>query len=326
MRLALAALIAATLPLAALPLAAQAPPPQVLTDTPVVQSLAAQVMGDLGQPGLLLDRGADPHNFQLRPSQATALRDAGLLVQVGPELTPWLTRALDGIGRKGPVLALLTAEGTTLRRFGDAAQAHDHSDHDHDHDHAHAHDDHGHDDHGHDHSPDAIDPHAWLDPANAQVWLKAIAAELARLDPENATTYTANAAVAAAEIAALDGALAAELAALGGRPFVVFHDAYGYLADHYGLTVAGAIALGDAAAPGAARLGAIRDTLRQGGAVCIFPEAQHDPALVATVTGGTATRVGGRLDPAGTTLEPGPGLYADLMRGLVTTIADCLKG
>jgi zinc transport system substrate-binding protein len=70
----------------------------------------------------------------------------------------------------------------------------------------------------------------------------------------------------------------------------------------------------------------LRDALRAGGAVCVFPEAQHDARLVAAVTEGTDVRIGAALDPSGTTLEPGPGLYAALMTGMAEAIAACLRG
>lgn len=46
--------------------------PQVLTDMPVTASLVQQVMGDLGEVGILLEQGGDAHDFQLRPSGAGA--------------------------------------------------------------------------------------------------------------------------------------------------------------------------------------------------------------------------------------------------------------
>ena len=107
---------------------------------------------------------------------------------------------------------------------------------------------------------------------------------------------------------------------------VTFHDAYGYFGDHYGLTFAGSIALGDASSPGAARLSELRATMEAGEVLCIFPEAQHDPALVTQMAEGTGARVGGLLDPVGSTLEPGPGAYEALMKGMATTFADCLAG
>ena len=310
--------------------------PKVVTDIPPVHALVAQVMGDLGSPELLLARGADEHDFQLRPSQAGAVAGADLVVWIGPELTPWLDGAMVNRPEGAASLALLDAEGTMRRSYGEKAatdgQAEEHGD-EHEHDaegeaHAEGHgDDHakadGHD-HGHDHGGE--DPHAWLDPGNAQVWLGLIAVELGRLDPDNAAAYAENATEAAAQIAALDAELAARLEPAKGKPIVTFHDAFGYFADHYGLTLAGSIALGDAASPGAARLTALRDELRAGGVVCLFPEVQHDVRLVDQLAEGTAVRIGGALDPVGSSLEAGPGAYAALMQGLAGTIADCAGG
>ena len=307
------ATLAATLP-------ALAEAPRVVTDIHPVHSLVAQVMGDLGRPELLLERGASEHDFQLRPSQAAGLVEADLIVWIGPELTPWLGRALDGLGEDAAKLGLLTVPGTTTQEFSEDG-AHTGHDHDHGHDHeetAKAADD-------HDHSHDGLDPHAWLDPANAQVWLTAIAAELGRIDPANAATYTANAKAATEDIAALDSELATTLAPLKGKPIVVYHDAYGYLAAHYGLDIFGSIALGDATAPGAARLAELRDGVAAGTPVCLFPEAQYDTALVEQIAEGTGARIGGALDPNGSMQDPGPGAYAALLRSLAQTMVDCVQ-
>lgn len=268
--------------------------PVVVTDIPPVQALVAQVMGDLGQPELLLAKGADEHDFQLRPSQARAVAGAGLVVWIGPELTPWLDNALSTRPEGAASLALLAAEGT-LRR-----------------DYAHPDADHG-----------PTDPHVWLDPENAEVWLGLIAAELARLDPEHAATYTANAAAAAEGLEALDAEVAAVLAQVKGRPLISQHDAYGYLAARYGLDFVGSVALGDAASPGASRLLELRQVIEAQADICLFPEAQHDPAMILELAEGTGARIGGALDPVGSTLDVGPGLYAALMRDLAATIADC---
>ncbi|MGP3699043.1 zinc ABC transporter substrate-binding protein [Rhodobacter sp. NSM] len=319
---------------------AMADVPRVVTDLPPVHSLVAQVMGDLGDPVLLLDRGADAHSFQLRPSQARALSNADLVVWIGPEMTRWLDRALEG--RDGEDIRLSTVSGTHRQDFGPGA-AHDH-DHgsasadDHladdgnpaaqeaDHDHAaEVEPDHaeggGHDDEDHDHA--GLDPHMWLDPANAELWLARVAAELGRLDPEHAATYSANAESAAAAIADLDRETADRLKAAQSHPFYVFHEAYGYFASHYGLSVAGSVSAGDAAAPGAAHLAELRQQM-SGGQPCLFPEAQHDPRLVEQIAQETGAKAGPALDPSGSTLEPGPQLYAQLIRGLADGILSCV--
>lgn len=290
--------------------------PTVVADIPPVHALVAQVMGDLGAPELLLAKGADEHDFQLKPSQAGAVADADLVVWIGPELTPWLDGAMDSRPEGAASLALLDAEGTMRRAYGEAKA----DDHGHEEEHA----DEAKHDHGHDHGSE--DPHAWLDPGNAQVWLRLIAADLGKLDPENAATYAANATAAGERIAALDAELQALLAPVKDMPVVTFHDAYGYFSDHYGLTFAGSIALGDASSPGAARLSELRGQLQAGGVVCLFPEVQHDPALVEQLAEGTSVRIGGALDPVGSALDAGPGAYAALLGGIARTIADCAGG
>ena len=169
-----------------------------------------------------------------------------------------------------------------------------------------------------------MDPHAWLDPENARHWLGLIATELGAADPANAETYAANAKAAQAELAALDARLAAQLAPVAGRPFVVFHDAYGYFAGHYGLTVAGSVALGDATDPGAGHLRDLRAELTEKGVVCAFPEAQHDPKQLDILLEGTAVKRGDTLDPSGSQLPYGPGLYAQLMTDLADDLVACL--
>jgi zinc transport system substrate-binding protein len=338
---------------------ALADPPAIVTDTPVAHSLVSMVTGDLAEPVLLLDAGADPHHFQLRPSQARAVAQADLVVWMGPALTPWMARAVEALA-DGAALELLETEGVRLQPFlesrltGGAAPSdadehghvpdhddhhdHAHDDHghghaqdDHEHDHDHARDDHDHhghrhgDAHAHDHGD--VDPHAWMDPHNAATWLGTIAAALAELDPENAATYRVNAAAGVERVAALEAEIARILAPAGAAGLVMYHDAYGYLASAFGLNVLGSIALGDAADPGAARLTAIRAHLREVGAVCVFPEVNHPDAYVTLVGEADAgLRVGRPLDPEGVMLEPGPDLYPALMREMATAIADCVAG
>ncbi|MFE3838302.1 zinc ABC transporter substrate-binding protein [Rhodobacteraceae bacterium PA1-206B] len=322
---------------------AQAEVPQVVTDIPPVHSLVASVMGDLGTPVLLLEKGASEHHFQLRPSQAGQIARADLVVLVSPRLTPWLDGALKNRPADAAVLELLEAKGTHLQDYG-AQAADDHDEHDDDHDdhghhdhdggshHDHAEDTHDHDDHAHDHDQgdhdghdhSGTDPHAWLDPGNGRLWLVAIAAELSRLDPENAAHYAANAAAMAEMIESADAEARALLAPVRDKPFATAHDAWGYFATHYGLTSAGSVALGDASAPGARHLSALRARVEAGEILCLFPEAQHDPAHLTQLAEGSGARIGASLDPVGSTLEPGPALYADLLTGAAQSFADCL--
>ena len=282
--------------------------PDVVTDTPVVHSLVSAVLGDLGDPMLLLDKGADAHDFQLRPSQVRALNGADLVVWIGPEMTPWLERAI--AGADGPhSLVLLDVPGSTLRTGAEGA---DHADEgeapDADHDHG------------------GLDPHAWLDPDNAALWIGRISDALVDLDPGNAVAYRANASLAQTRIETLDRALAERLAPADGAGLMVAHDAYGYFAAHYGLKIVASLAEGDATSPGAAHLAELRAALESGSVACIFPEAAHDPAPVAALAEGTSVRIGRPLDPEGRSMAPGPDLYPELLTTMADAIADCVAG
>ena len=298
--------------------------PQVVADLAPTGALVQEVMGDLGEVRVLLPQGASAHHYQMRPSDARALQSADLVVWVGPELTPWLDRAQGSLSG-GAELRLLTVEGTQTRSYGaaetEAHDDHDHGDHDHDHDH-----DHGDHDHGdHDHAHDGTDPHAWLNPQNAVTWLDAIAQTLSEQDPENAQTYQANARAAAERLTALDATLTDRLAPVADARFVVFHDAYGYFTEHFGLQPAIPVALGDASTPSAARIAEIRAQIAQSGATCAFPEYAHDPALIATVTEGSTLTLGGELSPEGGALAPGAGQYDALLTQMADTLLDCLN-
>ncbi|MCV2869425.1 zinc ABC transporter substrate-binding protein [Defluviimonas sp. WL0002] len=289
--------------LAAQPAAAEVP--RVVTDMPVVHSLVAAVMGDLGAPEVLLDRGADAHDFQLRPSQRAALGEANVVFWIGPEMTPWLDRALNAV-TPDQTVALLDVSATSLRHFdGDPEPD-------------------GHDDEGEHHHEGGIDPHAWLNPDNAAVWLDAIAETLIRQDGEHSGVYLANAAMAKAGLRDLTATIEAEMASTPKAPIIVAHDALGYFADRFGLTIAASVAKGDAAAPGAGHLSETRMLLESGAVACIFPEAGTDPKSIETLDQDTPARIGRALDPEGRALEPGPGLYTELLTAMSAAIRDCL--
>ncbi|PIE15624.1 MAG: zinc ABC transporter substrate-binding protein [Rhodobacterales bacterium] len=288
---------------------AMAEAPAVTTDIGAVHSLVAQVMQGVGRPEILLDQGGDAHSFQLRPSQARQLANADLLFWVGPELTPWLQRAVDGIGVKGAEIQLMHAPGAILRDF-DGTKALTHEDHDNHAEAAHHH--------------EGLDPHLWLDPQNAIVWLDHIAHELAKADPEHASQYQANATAAKGRIAALMAQTRQRLAPVQNRAIVVSHDAYGYFADRFGLQIAGSIRDGDAASPGAAHLQELQAKIDRAEVVCAFGEVNHEPGLLDTLFEGHDIPVG-NLDPSGVSLRYGPELYGDLIANLVQSLLICAK-
>lgn len=333
--------------------------PNVAADIAPIHSLVARVMEGVGAPDLIVQSGASPHEYSLRPSEAAALQSANLVFWVGPDLTPWLGNAIETIAPDADVTALMEAEGTIELPFREGAlfEAHSHGDEDHDeqgdedhgdhegHDHdehgeedhddheGHAHDEHGDDDHEeHDHDAHgeedhddhgAHDPHVWLSPDNAATWLNVIAAQLSAADPDNAGAYFANAANARSEIVMLTEEVNATLDPVRGGNFIVFHDAYQYFETTFDFPASGAISIGDATDPSPARIAEIQDRIAAEGVDCVLAEPQYNMGLIETVLDGTAANTG-VMDPLGSEIELGSGLYPQLIRNLAGTLADCL--
>ena len=185
----------------------------------------------------------------------------------------------------------------------------------------------GHDHEGHDHDEHehgGTDMHVWLDPSNARAMAATIAKSLGEADPANKAAYEANLAALDSEIDALDAEIAAQLKPVLEKPFIVFHDAYQYFENRYGVRVAGSVTVSPESMPGAERLSTIHAKIEELGAACVFAEPQFEPKLIGVVTEGTQAK-SGVLDPEGGSLEAGPALYGQLMRNLATSMSGCLS-
>jgi zinc transport system substrate-binding protein len=263
------------------------------------------------------------HRATYTPQQIADLGKADLVFIIGQGLEAKLSQMSGSEAVNGKrFVELSKAPGIITHpvREGGAWEAHDH-DHGHGHDHDH---DHG---HGHDEQEGVLsfDPHVWLDPENAKAMAAAVAAELAKADPANAAAYTANAEAFARSLDALSGQIAAELAPVKAVPYVVFHDAYQYFEERFGLSAAGSIADVSAKAPSAKRLREVRGKIAEVKAACVFREPQYDGKVVQTVIEGTNAR-DGVLDPLGAAITPGAGAYQQLLSQLSKDLKACLAG
>ena len=108
-----------------------------------------------------------------------------------------------------------------------------------------------------------------------------------------------------------------------GVPFIVFHDAYRYFEDRFGLSAAGSVVVTPERMPGARRISELREKVEELGVVCVFDEPQFDKRLVQTVVEGSDVRVG-TVDPLGASIEDGPELYFTLLHNMATAFAECL--
>ena len=282
---------------------------KVLTSIKPLQLIAAAVQDGVGTPEVLLPPGASPHNYALRPSDVRRVRDVQLLYWIGPDMETFLPRVLQG--RSLPSVAVQTLPGMHLRHFGEDNASHD--DHDHD-------DDQGADEHDHDHMPGSLDSHLWLSTVNARVIAAKMAADFGAADPANAARYTRNAEAFAKRLDALDSRLKTQLGAVSGKPFFVFHEAFDYFEEAYGLKHAGVFAIAAEIQPGAQHVAAMRERLKEAGKTCVFSEPPLRPRLAETLSAGLPVKLA-EMDALGASAQS----YEQLLEDLANELAGCLE-
>ncbi len=281
-----------------------------------VHSLVSMVTAGESKPALIVEPGASPHSYAMKPSEARSLDEADVVFWVGPSLEPWMTKALSTLAANARVVELGNADKLTRLGMRDGGIWAGHAHHEQSHGELDHHED--------DQTLSELDPHLWLDPDNAIAWVQVIAGELSLADPERAAIYRANAERAADRLTDMASAMERDLWAVRATPYIVFHDAYQYLEHRFDLNGVGAVSFGDASRPGAARLIEMRQRIQSSGAVCAFAEPQFDPKLLETVIEGSAVKKA-VLDPIGADLEPGVEFYPSLMKRLAASLIDCLS-
>ncbi|WP_434649487.1 zinc ABC transporter substrate-binding protein [Pseudomonas sp. D1-2] len=281
---------------------------KVLTSIKPLQLIAAAVQDGVAVPQVLLPPGASPHHYALRPSDVRKVQSVDLLYWIGPDMEGFLPRVLNG--RTLPSIAVQDLPGLKLRHFAEDSASHE----DHDHDQG--------DDH--DHRPGTVDAHLWLSPHNARVIAARMAADLSAADPANAARYQGNLKGFNQRLDALDTRLKARLAGVAGKPYFVFHEAFDYFEDTYGLKHAGVFAVAAEVQPGAQHVAAMRTRLQAVGKTCVFSEPPLRPRLAETLVAGLPVKLA-ELDALGGYTPATAQGYEQLLEKLGNDLAGCLE-
>ena len=279
---------------------------KVLTSIKPLQLIAAAVQDGVAIPEVLLPPGASPHNYALRPSDVRKVQSVDLLYWIGPDMEGFLPRVLGG--RSLPSVAVQDLPGLKLRHFG--ADNHSHAEEA--------------DEHDHDHRPGSLDAHLWLSPVNARVIADKMAADLSAADPANAQRYQSNAKAFDERLDALDQRLKTRLANVEGKPYFVFHEAFDYFEDAYGLKHAGVFAVAAEVQPGAQHVAAMRKRLQEVGKTCVFSEPPLRPRLAETLVAGLPVKLA-ELDALGGYTPATAQGYEQVLEKLGNDLAGCLE-
>ncbi|WP_295437813.1 zinc ABC transporter substrate-binding protein [uncultured Thiodictyon sp.] len=280
-----------------------AEPLPVFVSVVPLQTFVERIGGDQVRVRSMVAPGQNPHTYEPTPKQVADLAGAVLYVRVGVPLEDaWLPR----IRATNPGLRVLDVrDGLALRPNdqvqpapgpeGDADHGDGHGDHD--------------DEHGHDHG--ALDTHVWTSPPLVKSMGAAIRAALSDLRPGQAALFAANDARFAADLDALDAEIRDRLKPLQVRRFLVFHPAWGYYADTYGLTQV-AIEF-EGKEPGPRALAGLIDAARAAGVRAVLTQPQFSPRAAQQV----AAAIGGRVE----SVDPLSADYFGALRRVTGVIA-----
>jgi zinc transport system substrate-binding protein len=286
---------------------------KVVTSIKPIHSLVSYIMDGVGKPDVIVDGYNSPHGFSLKPSHAKMLDNANLIIWVGEDLESFLEKPLKTIAKKAKIIELMDLKEIKKLEFREKNIFEGHEDHK-------EHDDHkekeGHEDHAH----GQHDPHVWLDPNNAKVFIKEITKQLIKLDSANSSIYKSNSKKALAEIDKLIKDIKSNLKK--DLRFVVFHDAYQYFENRFGIQVLGALTVNTDVMPGAEQLSRIREVIEHEKVNCLFSEPQFNPAIIKSIAKDTNVKTG-ILDPLGSELDKGKNLYFNLLKNMSSSFKGC---
>lgn len=294
--LSLAVLLAAAL----MASGAGARPVSVVASFSILGDIVEQVGGEHVRVRALVGPDQDAHIFQPRPSDASAVAQADLVVLNGLGFEGWMTRLMQASAYRGPVH--IASEGVVTRALerpqllGRRAQGHTHA-------------------HAGDH--EALDPHAWQDPLNVVRYAQNIAQALAEVDEAHADVYRRNAEAYGAKLRELDAWVGAQLRAVAPerRKVITAHEAMGYFGSRYGVMFLAPQGMTTASEPAAREVARLIRQIREEGVTALFLEGATNPALLQQIAAESGVKLGGRLysDALSTADGPAPD-YISLIR------------
>ncbi len=292
--------------------------PRVVVTTNILGDVVSAAFGDLVDLEVIMPAGADPHEFSASAKQATAMEDADLLVVNGAGFEAGLSGVIDAVA----------GGGTRVFTFADHVELLDGAPHTDD-DHADEHQtetDAEHDDQV------GSDPHLWTDPLRVAEAVTALGSEIGTLPGVDPATATERATSYVAALTALDAEIIEVLASIpsADRILVTNHQVFGYFADRYDFTIAGAVvpSLSTNAESSAKELEDLAELLRTQQVRVIFAETTQSTQLAEAL----AAEVGGEVEIVELFTEslgePGSGAdtYLGMMRTNAQLIADALSG
>jgi zinc/manganese transport system substrate-binding protein len=251
---------------------------KVVATTTQIADFVREVGGDAVEVDQILQPNTDPHEYEPRPSDIQGAAGAELVFASGDDLDGWIEQVVSESGSDASIVDVGAAVPIKLPGETSGSEA------------------------------SQYDSHWWHDPRNAEAAVREIRDGLLEAEPSEAAHFRRNADAYLGELRALDRGIAkcVDLVPAARRKLVTDHDAFGYFAKRYGITVVGAVIPSQTtqAQPSAKDVSELVDLIEREGVKAVFPESSVSPKLAETIaqeTGASSdqTLYGDTLGPEG---------------------------
>jgi len=274
---------------------------RVMATTSVFADLARLALGDSVQIDSIIPAGVDVHTFEPSPSDAAKIAAADLILMNGLGLDEWVVSLVDA-AHKSETDILRLGEGLDVSDawiYLASPEAE---------------------------TEDAYDPHVWLDPTGAAHYVQRIVDRVVQDRPELTNTVRTASAKGFVTLQDLDAEIRAVFLAIPevNRKIVTFHDAFGYFARAYNITIVGVAIASPGQDPSAREIAALIDAIRASGVTTVFSEVQFPSKVLTSIAAETGATVLADLYSDALGAAPGD-TYLGAMRANATAIASSMQ-
>lgn len=270
--------------------------PKVLTTFTILADMAQAVAGDALEVSSITRIGAEIHGYEPVPSDIAKAQSADLILYNGMNLERWFDQFLSTVKDVPSVILTENIEAIPIAAGPYGGKP---------------------------------NPHAWMSPKNALIYVENIRQAFVELDPENAAIYNANAAAYSEQLKAIDEQLAAELSALpeNERALVSCEGAFSYLARDYGLQEIYIWPINAEQQSTPKQLKSVIDQVKANNVPTIFCESTVSDKGQKEIAKATGTQFGGNLYVDSLSTEAGPvPTFLDLLQYDADLITQGLTG
>ncbi len=274
--------------------------PQVVATTTVLCDLTKQVAGDTINLTCLISPGTDPHLYQPKSEDRKAIEQASLILYNGYNFEPGLIKIIKASKNPAPKIAVAQAAVPKPQRLQKGSKK-------------------------------VTDPHLWHNTNNTIRMVEVINRNLGKLEPNEVENYISNARKITNEITQMDSWIKSTIASIPPkqRKLVTTHDAMGYYAKAYGLSLAGALeGISTAEKPTDARVKNLVTGIKRAKVPTIFAETTTNSKLIESVAREAKVKVSSRKLYTDALGEPGSDgeTYQKMMIANTRTIVEGLGG